>query len=543
VQASFFGTDGIRGKTSLDEVDESEAIARLVDERTLTPAFMRVLGEALSHVQPGFPGEGGKVVIGWDRRPHNPALVEALTLGLRLTGSNVVHIGECATPTLHHAVLAFNARMGCMITASHNPVSDSGIKVFDANGYKSTPEMERDISRTLHQLASEDREVDEVDRRSAARPDAVHETWASKAHGAWLSQRWAHFEQQFGGCKRSVADGTLAVPFLLDCAGGFGRAWLASWLTERGVVCKEVSQDVALLNDGCGAGDLSPTQTWTYDEAAASSHLLLRQLKPAPPGQWVGAALDGDGDRCLLIQATSTGFRVVDGDAMGAVLMAAANAKGWSFAASIESDIALPAFVRSCDAGATIHETAVGDRWLAYALRPGDGGTILAANFPPCLGIEDSGHLILPAPHPTNDQRWSLVGDGAATLCAVLQSADGGAAVTFNRGWKRRLSVNESHRERWHPQADVFETVAKHIETHLKETVGVPVRRLVDGEANLLLVHAAGEKGTASVGIRNSGTQAKTSLSVRLSPGMAPEPFEALMVEIKQLLRTALCDG
>ena len=85
--SSFFGTDGIRGKTSLDALDEEAAIQRLEEERTLTPAFMRVLGEALSHTQPALPGTGEIVVIGWDRRPHNIALVKALTQGLRLTGS------------------------------------------------------------------------------------------------------------------------------------------------------------------------------------------------------------------------------------------------------------------------------------------------------------------------------------------------------------------------------------------------------------------------------------------------------------------------
>ena len=71
VSGSFFGTDGIRGETTLREMDEDEAIALLEQERSLSPAFMRVLGEALSHVQPEFPGSGSTVVIGWDERPHN----------------------------------------------------------------------------------------------------------------------------------------------------------------------------------------------------------------------------------------------------------------------------------------------------------------------------------------------------------------------------------------------------------------------------------------------------------------------------------------
>ena len=131
---------------------------------------MRLVGEALSYTQPHLPGEGSVVVVGWDRRPGNQALVRALTLGLRLTGSRVVHIGECATPTLHRAVLVFGARAGCMITASHNPVSDSGIKVFDTFGYKSNRAYEADVSQTVRQLAEEDRDVDVVDREALSKP-------------------------------------------------------------------------------------------------------------------------------------------------------------------------------------------------------------------------------------------------------------------------------------------------------------------------------------------------------------------------------------
>ena len=129
----------------------------------------------------------------------------------------MIHVGECATPTLHHAVLAFEARMGCMITASHNPVSDSGIKVFDANGYKSTRTYEQDVSRTLRQLASEDREVDATDRALASQPDEERFDWPRLTHPRWLQQRWTLFEATFG----QLDTARLQEPFLLDCSGGF----------------------------------------------------------------------------------------------------------------------------------------------------------------------------------------------------------------------------------------------------------------------------------------------------------------------------------
>lgn len=534
--SSFFGTDGIRGKTSLDDIDEEEAIRWLEEKRTLTPSFVRVLGEALSHCQPGMAGEGATVVIGWDQRPHNAALVDALTLGLRLTGSRVIHVGECATPSLHHAVLAFEARMGCMITASHNPVSDSGIKVFDAHGYKSTRSYEEEVSRTLRQLAAEDREVDATDRAHASKPDEERLHWPQLTHPVWLRRRWSVFESVFGHLDTS----RLQQPFLLDCSGGFATLWLADFLKERGVECSEVSQGVVALNHDCGAGDFSPTQAWTHAEAAASPHALLRRLKPAPAGYWVGAALDGDGDRCLVIEATETGYKVVDGDAMGALLMRTGAGAPWHFAASIESDVALLGHVQRLNPQNTCTETAVGDRWLSFSMRPDHGGLFHEETLPRCLGIEDSGHVVMAAPHPTSANSWSLVGDGAATLCAVLLAFGDETKTVFERGWKHRISIAKSHRERWNPEADIFRKAQQRLFSELGTMGFQALQRTIEGEDNLLLV--AGERGTdvVSFGIRNSGTQAKTSLSVRLSPGLDSKPFEEMLMNVKASLQQVL---
>ena len=116
-----------------------------------------------------------------------------MTLGLRLTGNCVIHIGECATPTLHRAVLVFGKRAGCMITASRNPVSDSGIKVFDTFGYKSNRDYEADVSQTVRQLAEEDRDVDVVDREALSKPDEDRPQWSETAHRTWLAERWGRF--------------------------------------------------------------------------------------------------------------------------------------------------------------------------------------------------------------------------------------------------------------------------------------------------------------------------------------------------------------
>ena len=538
---SFFGTDGIRGQTSLEDIDEATSIDRLEQDRTLTPAFMRLVGEALSYSQPALPGEGNTVIIGWDQRPHNAALVASLTLGLRLTGSHVVHIDACATPTLHHAVLAFNARMGCMITASHNPVSDSGIKVFDAYGYKSTRAYEAEVSQTIRQLAEEDREVDVVDRERLMVPDEVHAGWGLRAHPDWMNQRWEAFVSLFGPWS-GQATSRVAPTLYVDGANGFAAAWLVPFLTAQGVNCHRVDSPDGVLNHQCGAGDFSPTQTWTFEEAAASDHALISSLPRTEAGQLVGVALDGDGDRCLFVESTPDGFAIVDGDAMAAMLLGAGRQHAWRFAASIESDVALLGHVQSLNGANTCAETAVGDRWLSFSLRPASGGWLEQSTMPAVCGIEDSGHVVLPAPHPHLDSTWSLVGDGAATLCAVLLAASDADEDSFERGWKQRNSIKESHRERWHANAEVFAQTEQTLLSTLQNLGFEAQRRRIEGEEHLLLVHGTSKLGVASFGIRNSGTQAKTSLSVRLSRQVPNEAFINLLSDVQASLTEVLTD-
>ena len=117
------------------------------------------------------------------------------------------------------------------------------------------------------------------------------------------------------------------------------------------------------------------------------------------------------------------------------------------------------------------------------------------------------------------------MGDGAATLCAVLLAASSGNLVPFNRGWKQRVSISDSHRERWHAESDLFSSTEAALLSSFERLGMNAQRRRIDGEDHLLLIHGSSGDGVASFGIRNSGTQAKTSLSVRLSRGVDIEPF------------------
>ena len=195
---------------------------------------------------------------------------------------------------------------------------------------------------------------------------------------------------------------------LIDSSKGAASRWVASFLTRAGIKSREVSLDAIALNHNCGAGELKPTDSWTWEEAANSEHILIRSLNKCDSGIIIAAALDGDGDRCLLIESTEDGCRVVDGDEMADHVLR--SAKGdWHLAASIESDLSLISSLERLPANIQFTQTAVGDRWLSNALRESSNQVI---------GVEDSGHLVMSAPHPSGGR--CLVGDGVASMLAVL---------------------------------------------------------------------------------------------------------------------------
>ena len=326
---NLFGTDGIRGRVSLDACDDEGALEQILAERLLTPQLMKLLGESLGRCLPE-DGEGSLVVVGWDDRPHNENLAAWLTLGFHATNCEVVHIGCSSTPMLHYAVLETSARLGCMITASHNPVTDSGIKVFDAHGRKSMPAYETLVSETAYSLSQEDREIDEVDRKAWMKPDAQH----TVNHQKWLERRLDLFQSLF------EYELSSSVELHLDSSKGHAASWLANWMRSQGLDVEEVSSQAAAMNEGCGAGELSPGQSWTWDETSSSGHLLIQSLSSRGEGSILGAALDGDGDRCLLARETSEGVEVVDGDDIADAILRACP-KPWKVAASIESNLRL----------------------------------------------------------------------------------------------------------------------------------------------------------------------------------------------------------
>tara|TARA_Y100001980_G_C14549674_1_gene331708 strand:+ start:938 stop:2587 length:1650 start_codon:yes stop_codon:yes gene_type:complete len=523
--ANLFGTDGIRGRVNLAVGDEKVALERLTEHRELSGPIMRLVGESLATSSQFTDEKNSRVVVGWDDRPANQQLVDYLTVGLNIAGFEVIHLGLCATPLLHYATLCQSANYGCMITASHNPVEDSGVKIFNEFGFKTTPEFELELSRNIYSLAQEDRDIDQIEFEKLAKPLTILNTSQHDVinHEKWLTQR---YRQLVGITGTSLQDAKkLNQPLLIDSSKGSAKSWLADWLSSNGIMSVEVSKSSSMLNHNCGAGDFSPTQEWTFAEAINSEHVLLSKLSRCEPGLIVAAALDGDGDRCLLIESTNTGYRVIDGDRIADTFVNCLTNSGydWHIAASIESDLSLTSNLNRFPNTVTASETAVGDRWLSHSLAMETTGALLKNNsLPHLIGVEDSGHIVLPSAHPIFSKSWSLVGDGAMTLTAYLLALTRmEPSSLMKRGWKQRQSVKDVDRSKW----DGKNALAKLVENKFIEklsqygTIENWSKKPIHGESNLLLFVCNYSGAKLSLGVRNSGTQAKISVSARLEHG------------------------
>jgi len=524
---NLFGTDGIRGKVNLAISDDKSAIDKLKLERQVSPTLMKLIGESLGGISESTVQTKNKVVVGWDERPGNILLANYLTIGLNAANFEVIHIGLCATPTLHFATLANGAEFGCMITASHNPVDDSGLKIFNKYGYKTTPDFERLLSHTIISLAQEERELDLIDLEFLSKPSKIFEIeeWAIPNHRTWISSRVELLMEMLNFNSNHIP-AQINTPFLIDSSKGFASHWFADWLTKWGINSIEVSKNAEALNFNCGAGDFSPTDEWTFDEAHNSHHHLLKQLPMCESGKIVAGAFDGDGDRCLLIETTEFGYRVIDGDRMADTIVNSMTNSGydWTMAASIESNLSLTTNLDRFAKTVEVHETAVGDRWLSFKLSDQETQHtfIQSKNLPLRLGVEDSGHIVMAAPHPTIPNNWSLVGDGIMTLMSYLISLQNCTEISLmKRGWKKRQSVKNIDRSQWDGMNKLSNEVEHILKTTLKNhsTIEGWERGKVEGEQNLMMIACKYGGKQLSIGIRNSGTQEKISISARLEQG------------------------
>jgi phosphoglucosamine mutase len=336
----LFGTDGVRGLANAD----------------LTPELALSLAVAAAHTLAEQDlGRSPVAVVGRDPRASGEMLEAAVVAGLASAGATVIRLGMLPTPGVAYLTGEAQADLGVMISASHNPMPDNGIKLFAAGGHKLTDEVEMQIEAALGGA---------FERPTGAQVGRVHD----------LLDGAEHYIKHLVEATPHRLDGLRVV---VDCANGAASEVAPAAYRAAGaeVIAIHAAPDGLNINDSCG-----------------STHLASLQEAVLRHGAHVGIAHDGDADRCLTI--TDTGS-VIDGDEIMAILALALRSSGDlagdTLVATVMSNLGLKIAMR--EHGIHLVETKVGDRYLLEALRAGGYS----------LGGEQSGHVVMPAHATTGD--------------------------------------------------------------------------------------------------------------------------------------------
>ena len=497
----IFGTDGVRGIGYVDSV--ADPLHSFNSERLFSKDLCGEIAFSASKV-----ADAGSVVIGWDRRPSNPELAKSAIDSLSKTGRKIMVLGETTTPGLQYAMLAQEAKLGVMITASHNPSEDTGLKILFGNGRKPTVEEESAIENGLFRETEDNGAESEIEHIS-------NDTYIQLIRGMLID---------FGRRGLIPDEG-----FLVDGSGGWISTWLADMISEAGFPCREASDRNAAINLNCGAGSLSEGDVIEWGECRGSNHSLLRMLKPSPRGSVLGFCFDGDGDRCFLISSNGDGALVIGGDGFLRLFShGCADEKYFSAALTIESALDVSENLRSLGTG-RVTETGVGDRWLQHALM----GDLETDNV---VGAEPSGHVILK--HEI-DSKTGLWGDGVKTMLEFLRLIEShgqnwSEIASSSTSLNLTYSIHPSNRALWDPDGEpgnlVLDAIIRSLDTRAEG-----VRRVnVEGESGLLLLRHSGEVEW-SFAIRNSGTESKTRVTLRTTGGTQDESERVMAAMIDVL--------
>ena len=347
----LFGTDGIRGRAGLPPL-EPETVARI------GAALVRALAPTANHAP--------RVLVGRDTRESGTWIEAELARGLVSEGATVVSAGVVPTPAVAYLAGTEAFDVGIVISASHNPYEDNGIKVFSGAGVKVTEAVERDIERFV-----------------ADRSWVASATPAKVDVGPHLAEHYiAHLRQVF-----SDAGALTGWPVVIDCANGATAPHAPALFRSLGLDVHAIgaSPNGRNINLNCG-----------------STHLDLLSREVVGRGARLGIAFDGDGDRTLLVDHHG---RTVDGDAI--ILMAARHLQHENrlpqstVIATVMSNIGLE--LALAELGITMVRCPVGDKYVMEEM----------SRRGVALGGEQSGHIIL-AEH-------LFTGDGMATALFVLR--------------------------------------------------------------------------------------------------------------------------
>ncbi|WP_086822317.1 phosphoglucosamine mutase [Allokutzneria sp. NRRL B-24872] len=440
--ARLFGTDGVRGLANSDLTPELAM--------SISVAAARVLGEgADSSARP-------VAVVGRDPRASGEMLEAAVAAGLASAGVDVLRAGVVPTPAVAHLVSELGAGFGVMISASHNPMPDNGIKLFSGDGHKLPDAVEDEIERLIAEGSPQTRPTGGVIGRVRDLDNAVQR---------YIDHLLLATPQPLEGLR-----------VVVDCANGSASAAAPEAYRRAGadVIAIHAEPDGININDGCG-----------------STHLGVLRAAVLEHGADLGIAHDGDADRCLAVDNTGA---EVDGDQILAVLALAMKEGGEladdTLVATVMSNLGLHLAMR--ENGVSVRTTSVGDRYVLEELRSGGFS----------LGGEQSGHVLLPT-HATT-------GDGLLTgLRLMARVVSSGRSLAELAGVMRRLpqvlvNVKVSDKARVAASSSVAEAVAA-VEAELAGSGRVLLRPSGTEQLVRVMVEAPSQEAAAAAAKRLAG--------------------------------------
>ena len=348
----YFGTDGIRGRAN---------------SRKMGPELAMKVGIAAGLA---FAAKGDKtrVVIGKDTRLSGYMIESALVSGFTSAGVDVFLLGPIPTPAVAMLTRSLRADMGVMISASHNPFEDNGIKLFGPDGFKLDDALEAEIERLIDDADSA-RLPSGKDLGRAKRVDGIHDRYIE------FAKRTLPRNMSLEGLR-----------IVIDCANGaaYKVAPAALWELGADVIAIGNEPNGTNINLDCG-----------------STHPIALSRKVHEVRADIGIALDGDADRVIIVDETGA---VVDGDQIMALIGSTWHAQGRlmgdGLVATIMSNLGLERFLNGCDL--KLHRTKVGDRYVVEHMRAHGLN----------VGGEQSGHVIL--------SDFGTTGDGLVSALQVL---------------------------------------------------------------------------------------------------------------------------
>jgi phosphoglucosamine mutase len=345
---SLFGTDGIRGLANVD----------------LTAELALDVAVAAAHILVENSNDRPRAIVGQDSRASGEFLEAAVVAGLTSAGVDVYRVGVVPTPAVAYLVASTGADLGVMISASHNPMPDNGIKLFQRGGEKLADEVEalvearigepwqRPTGAAVGRVISDDQLVDK-----------------------YIEHLLSTIDVSLSGLK-----------VVVDCANG------ASSFTAPVALSRAGAEVIAIANKPDG---------WNINDGVGSTHLEFLRSAVLKNGADVGIAHDGDADRCLAIDATGA---EIDGDVIMAIL-----AKGFKSQGKLKANTIVGTVMSNlgfmhamAESGIEVVTTAVGDRYVLEAMLQSDFN----------LGGEQSGHVIM--------RDHANTGDGLLTALQLL---------------------------------------------------------------------------------------------------------------------------